>query len=559
MFSEEELNNLEELLIYLEDADRGFSIVEVNQYEKQTEILKKIELEVPESKKIIIDFKKEHLNENSTHINFIKKISKENPNIDIIIILNLPFLGESDTEIEEQLVRDLNFSRDIYANLNKLLVFFLPSYFVDLLIKRAVDFWNFVSVKFDFISTAFMGRKVQIDEPIIIDKNFLDNRKTFLENLLKNDKISDAERLDALTKLAKTLQDLYKFDKAENYYFQSLRLSKSLNDKETEASILSNLGLIYKLKGEYKRSLKYSSKSLFISKNQGNIQAVTSALNNMGRLYDTIGDYENALKYLNESLDTLNQYDNTELKSSILNNIGLIYMHIEELDMALKCFNESLTISSTNNYKRAESSALHNLATYNEKILNYKEALRYYQDAYNVETEIYDMEGQAATLNNMAMIYMQLGNLSKSLKYLNDSLNIRTEIDDKNGIEVTLNNLGQLYNNMGEFNTALDFTLRSLELQEKLGYLVGKDITLKNLSLIYSRLGNYEKAEEYLRKSQLIAKKLSKTEPSSIKEHTLYITEDSINETSSKPKKELGRNDLCPCGSGKKYKKCCGK
>lgn len=24
-------------------------------------------------------------------------------------------------------------------------------------------------------------------------------------------------------------------------------------------------------------------------------------------------------------------------------------------------------------------------------------------------------------------------------------------------------------------------------------------------------------------------------------------------------KKEIGRNDPCPCGSGKKYKKCCGK
>ncbi|MFN5370222.1 MAG: SEC-C metal-binding domain-containing protein [Bacteroidia bacterium] len=26
-----------------------------------------------------------------------------------------------------------------------------------------------------------------------------------------------------------------------------------------------------------------------------------------------------------------------------------------------------------------------------------------------------------------------------------------------------------------------------------------------------------------------------------------------------KPNPEIGRNDLCPCGSGKKYKKCCMK
>lgn len=29
-------------------------------------------------------------------------------------------------------------------------------------------------------------------------------------------------------------------------------------------------------------------------------------------------------------------------------------------------------------------------------------------------------------------------------------------------------------------------------------------------------------------------------------------------ENSMKPKK-VGRNDPCPCGSGKKYKKCCGR
>lgn len=30
-------------------------------------------------------------------------------------------------------------------------------------------------------------------------------------------------------------------------------------------------------------------------------------------------------------------------------------------------------------------------------------------------------------------------------------------------------------------------------------------------------------------------------------------------ETIRKEKEPVGRNDPCPCGSGKKYKKCCGK
>ena len=30
-------------------------------------------------------------------------------------------------------------------------------------------------------------------------------------------------------------------------------------------------------------------------------------------------------------------------------------------------------------------------------------------------------------------------------------------------------------------------------------------------------------------------------------------------ETVRREGKKIGRNDPCPCGSGKKYKKCCGK
>ena len=41
----------------------------------------------------------------------------------------------------------------------------------------------------------------------------------------------------------------------------------------------------------------------------------------------------------------------------------------------------------------------------------------------------------------------------------------------------------------------------------------------------------------------------SKTQHIDLTEHTNAVT--------GFPK--IGRNDLCPCGSGKKYKKCCGK
>ena len=41
--------------------------------------------------------------------------------------------------------------------------------------------------------------------------------------------------------------------------------------------------------------------------------------------------------------------------------------------------------------------------------------------------------------------------------------------------------------------------------------------------------------------------------------HTNQEGDDSIKKEPVKKEKTTGRNDLCPCGSGKKYKNCCGR
>ena len=42
-------------------------------------------------------------------------------------------------------------------------------------------------------------------------------------------------------------------------------------------------------------------------------------------------------------------------------------------------------------------------------------------------------------------------------------------------------------------------------------------------------------------------------------ERTMTIHPDAGNTTHGRPTLKVGRNDPCPCGSGKKYKRCCGK
>ena len=43
------------------------------------------------------------------------------------------------------------------------------------------------------------------------------------------------------------------------------------------------------------------------------------------------------------------------------------------------------------------------------------------------------------------------------------------------------------------------------------------------------------------------------------KKDLVVNTSEEIKKASVKTENKVGRNDPCPCGSGKKYKQCCGK
>ena len=82
------------------------------------------------------------------------------------------------------------------------------------------------------------------------------------------------------------------------------------------------------------------------------------------------------------------------------------------------------------------------------------------------------------------------------------------------------------------------YTMEGLELYENMLDKIDKDITIFLL-----------KAEirQNIERKEVVKQKLTNESDTSI------INQPKIN------KKKIGRNDLCPCGSGKKYKQCCGK
>ena len=95
------------------------------------------------------------------------------------------------------------------------------------------------------------------------------------------------------------------------------------------------------------------------------------------------------------------------------------------------------------------------------------------------------------------------------------------------------------------FNTILEYFKNDEEGEKTFTALIG--------SFIKYKLDNYPNDIRFI---------VNKTFDISDGEPRLVIASTPIGTTGEAPKianNKIGRNDPCPCGSGKKYKKCCGK
>ena len=74
------------------------------------------------------------------------------------------------------------------------------------------------------------------------------------------------------------------------------------------------------------------------------------------------------------------------------------------------------------------------------------------------------------------------------------------------------------------------------------------------ISILITKQKKYHLALPYIKEAIKIAKENNDNELVYSLEGYQYLTEVPYNN-----KIKIGRNDPCPCNSGKKYKKCCGK
>ena len=127
-------------------------------------------------------------------------------------------------------------------------------------------------------------------------------------------------------------------------------------------------------------------------------------------------------------------------------------------------------------------------------------------------------------------------NINNNLTYINETIGIiNNEIENIN----TLDHLREavMMRGYGGQDPLRAYTIEGLDMYENMLMNIDKDVTL------------------FLLKAEV----KQNTERKEVTKNKLTNDSDTTTTKTSRKVEKIGRNDPCPCGSGKKYKQCCGK
>jgi tetratricopeptide (TPR) repeat protein len=293
-----------------------------------------------------------------------------------------------------------------------------------------------------------------------------------LEEWLPSLRESDKPKIkgDALNWSGLAHDNLGGYDKALNYYQQSLLIRQEIGDRSGEGTTLNNISQIFKARGDYETALGYLKQSLLIRQEIGDRSGEGTTLNNIGEIYRQQGGYETALGYLKQSLKIIQEIGDRNMKGSTLNNISLIYSVKGDYKMALGYLKQSLSIFREIGNRGEEGIILNNISQIYDVKEDYETALGYLKQSLKIAQEIGDRSSEGATLNNISQIYSAKEDYETALGYLKQSLNIQQEIGDTVGMCATLFNIGHIHLENKEQQKAVECWVNAYLIAKQIGY-----------------------------------------------------------------------------------------
>jgi tetratricopeptide (TPR) repeat protein len=462
MLSQHDLDFAIEIEAFINNSDGGFLIVESNNAIKDQELLIALKKRL-KNKGLTVDFAKDK--KPSLFFNRVKR-RLANESSHVIFVTNL-YSMTANTENAISLARDLNYNRDIYYNSNKIIIFFFPVFFVDIIIRHARDFFDYVSSSYNIAETNI---DITVDSSDFADERQLKNRIAFLEGIVRTRKfITNQDKLDKIAELGNSYLELFDTKSAKRVFSKGLLIATNLGNRNGQAFFLNRLGFTLSRMDKHKQALTSLETALKIFKEMENLSGVAGILNNLSNVYKNKNDLLKALNYSNEScqlFEELADYDNQIL---VMMNKANILMSMNDLKTALDTLKAALELMVKANNFGSIGKAFTSIARTNIMLGDLESALAYYGKAVYHFTEKNDKEGLAHSYNNISAIHKQRGEYEKAKEYALQALQIVREIQNKRGEIATLRNLIKLFQSLGDNRRSEIYTDELYKLENALG------------------------------------------------------------------------------------------
>ena len=185
-------------------------------------------------------------------------------------------------------------------------------------------------------------------------------------------------------------QQRHDYSQAVTYFERALAILRAVDDEETEAECLSNLGLVYRELGNLERARFYLSEALDLDQKRGDANSISMDLDNIGSVLLRRGLDDDSEQDLRQALEAFQKglviQDHGEVHSLIrftsLNNIGIILNELKDHDGARLRFGQALKIANGEQRVLERCHVLLNIAASHLDEMNVEDALALYRTSY---------------------------------------------------------------------------------------------------------------------------------------------------------------------------------
>ena len=306
----------------------------------------------------------------------------------------------------------------------------------------------------------------------------------------------DTNRLNILMALSGSL---YRSDPdlGIKYSLEAIDFATNMKSQKDLGYALKNAGLGHYVKSEFREVVNYWEQSLKVFREINDAQGISNLLSNLGAVYQSKADYSTALEYNIESLKFAEQSNDTSRIATSLINIGTIYSDDElTYDKGQETFEKVLELSKNLNRADITGTTYNNLGELLFRQNKPKEALPYFQKAYD-QFEQLGTANTAYVLNFISKIYIEIGDFKEALNYADKAYSVAKTTDSKIEVAQAAITKGEIYNKL----SLSDKSLASYKEGESIAKLLETNKELSHayegIAQTYALLGRHRSAYKY--------------------------------------------------------------